>query len=268
MKLAMWHSITQTAGLSVTQRSFIQTAQSLPDPHQFLVSAPMPSNRYRRSLAVTSAVLVAALLHGCLLFWYVSRPAPLPFSAAAPLPMISMELSAPPSPVLNQPIAPPQPPKPVVPPKLDKPKVKPKPKPKPSERLVKQVEERKSVEPEPVAPAMPAATAPQTLNHNALAAPRNDTYMPADSNAAYLNNPKPDYPMEARQRHWQGTVLLRVYVGADGKALQVNIQRSSNHDTLDESALDAVKQWRFVPAKRGDTPEPCWVTVPIVFELD
>ncbi len=103
MKLALWHSITQTAGLSVTQHSFIQTAQSLPDPYPFLVSGPIPSNRYRRSLAVTSAVLVAALLHGGLLFWYVTRPAPLPFTAAAPLPMISMELSAPPSPVVNQP---------------------------------------------------------------------------------------------------------------------------------------------------------------------
>lgn len=268
MTLGLWRSITQTAGLSNNQHSFIQTAQGLPDSHPFLVSAPMPNNRCRRSMAITSAVLVVALLHGCLLFWYVSRPAPLPFSAAAPLPMISMALSAPPSPVVNKPIAPPQPPKEQVKPKPDKPKVKPKPKPKtpPSERLVKQVEELKSA-PEPVT-APPAAAAPRALNHNALAAPRNDTYVPADSNAAYFNNPKPEYPLIARQRHWQGTVLLRVYVGADGKALQVNIQRSSGHDTLDESALDAVKQWRFVPAKRGDSAEASWVTVPIVFELD
>ncbi|ANE55532.1 energy transducer TonB [Methylomonas sp. DH-1] len=264
----MWHSITQTAGLAATPRLFIQTEQGLPDPDQLLVSIPPPGNGYRRSAVVTSAVLVAALLHGGLLFWYVTRPAPLPFSAAAPLPMISMELSAPPSPVVNQPIAPPQPPKPFEPPKPEKPKAKTKPKPKPSERLVKQVEERKVLEPEPAAPAMPAAVAPQALNHNALAAPRNDTYVPADSNAAYLNNPKPEYPLVARQRHWQGTVLLRVYVGADGKAQQVNIQRSSGHDVLDESALDAVREWRFVPAKRGDFAEASWATVPIVFELD
>lgn len=250
MNWGMWQSMTQTA-------------QGLPDSHYSI-----PSDRCRRFAALTSAVLVAALLHGCLLFWYVRRPAPLPLSIAAPLPMIAMELSAPPAPVVNQPIAPAQPPKPVVLPKPDKPKVKPKPRPKPSERLVKLLEEHKTVEPEPVAPTMAAAAAPQTLNHNALATPRNDAYVPADSNAAYLNNPKPEYPMTARQRHWQGTVLLRVYVSADGKAQQVNLQRSSHHDMLDESALDAVKQWRFVPAKRGDTPESCWVTVPIVFELD
>lgn len=228
----------------------------------------MPINRYQRSASVALAVVVAGLLHLCLLFWYVTRPAPLPFSAAAPLPMISMELSAPPSPVINQPIAAPQPitPKEVVKPKPDKPKVKPKPKPqpKPSEVAVKQVEESKE---EPVS-APPAASAPQATNHSTLGAPRYDTYRPADSNAAYLNNPKPSYPMVARQRHWQGTVLLRVYVGANGKALQVNIQRSSGHDVLDESALESVRQWRFVPAKRGDTAEASWATVPIEFELD
>jgi periplasmic protein TonB len=267
MKLIMWHSLQQAAGLLIPLRTFIQAPQGWSEHYPLRVSAPMIQQRYRRPAAVTSAVLVAALLHACLLFWYVTRPAPLPFSAAAPLPMISMELSAPPSPAVNQPIAPPQPPKPIVPPKQQKPKVKPKPKPKVSERLVKQVEERKNAEPEPVAPA-PAPAAPKTLNHNTSAAPRNDTYVPADSNAAYLNNPKPEYPMEARQRHWQGTVLLRVYVGADGRALQVNLQRSSGHDVLDESALEAVREWRFVPAKRGDIAEVSWVTVPIVFELD
>lgn len=260
----MWLSLSQAASL----RTFFQSNPDLPDPQPFLVSAPMPANRYRRSAAVILAVMVAALLHGGLLFWYVTRPAPLPFSAAAPLPMISMELSAPPSPVVNQPIAPPQPPKKMVKPKLDKPKVKPKPKPKaqPSERLVKQVEEVKTA-PEPVG-APPAAAASQALNHNAMAAPRNDIYVPANSNAAYLNNTNPDYPLRARQRHWQGTVLLKVYVGADGHALKVVIARSSGHEMLDDSALEAVRQWRFVPAKRGDIPEASWATVPIQFELN
>ncbi|CAD6873222.1 hypothetical protein [Methylomonas fluvii] len=70
----MWYSITQTTSLFAIPRSFMQTAQGLPDPNHFLVLTPMPGNRYRRSVAVTSAVLVAALLHGGLLFWYVSRP--------------------------------------------------------------------------------------------------------------------------------------------------------------------------------------------------
>lgn len=223
---------------------------------------------YRRPVSISASTLLALLLHGMVLLWFTTQAAPLAFSAAAPLPMIAMELSAPPSPLNNQPIAPMEPPKPIVPPKPDKPKLKPKPKVKPSERLVKQLEERKTNEPEPPPVLAPATAAPQALNHNALAAPRNDTYMPADSNLAYLNNPKPVYPMMARQRQWQGLVLLRVYVGADGQALQVNLQRSSGHEVLDDAALDAVRKWKFVPAKRGDVAEASWATVPIQFELD
>jgi protein TonB len=223
---------------------------------------------YRRPVSVSASMVCAALLHGLVWLWFTTQAAPLAFSAAAPLPMIAMELSAPPSPLTKQPIAPTEPPKPIVPPKPDKPKLKPKPKAKVSERLVKQVEERKTAEPEQPPPAAPAAAAPQALNHNALAAPRNDTYIPADSNLAYLNNPKPVYPMTARQRQWQGLVLLRVYVGADGQALQVNLQRSSGHEVLDESALEAVRKWKFVPAKRGDVAEASWATVPIQFELN
>ena len=228
----------------------------------------IPYQHYRRPAAVAAATLAAAVLHGALLFWYVTRPAPLPFSAAAPLPMIAMELSAPPAPIVNQPIAPPQPepPKEIVKPKPDKPKRKPKskPKPKPAETAVKQVE---TVQEQAVS-APPVSSAPPALNHDVMAAPRNDTFVQADSNAAYLNNPKPDYPLMARQRRWEGLVLLRVYVTADGHAQQVIIQRSSGHDMLDESALEAVKEWRFVPAKRGDIPEASWVSVPIVFKLE
>lgn len=228
-----------------------------------LIQIPAPSRR--RLIAVTLAALVATLLHGYLLFWYATRPAPLPFSAAAPLPMISMELSAPPAPVVNQELAPPKsnPPKKVTKPKPEKPKVKPKPKLRPAETAVKQVEAQK----EEQESAPPAAAVLQSQQHDAMAAPRNDIFVPVDSNAAYLKNPKPVYPIVARRRGWEGTVVLRVYVGADGHTQRVTIQRSSGHDILDESAMDAVKKWRFVPAKRGEVAEASWVKIPIVFQL-
>jgi protein TonB len=240
---------------------------SLPDSAGVPLPLPTSPRQYRRSLAVTSSVLLAALLHGSLLFWYIHRPAPLPFSAAAPLPMIDMVLSAPATPTVNQPIAPPTP----LPPKEEKKpdpkplkKPKPKPKPLPSETKVKQVEVQKD-EPDS---APPTSSAPLTDNHERAAAPRNDTYTPANSDANYLSNPKPVYPMTARQRHWEGLVLLRVYVTADGHAGEVLVQRSSGHAELDESALEAVKKWRFVPAKRGEFAEASWASVPIDFELE
>lgn len=230
----------------------------------FTTSGP---NSSRRRLAMLSAALVAALLHGCLLFCYLHRPAPLPFAAAAPLPMIDMMLSAPPSPAVNQPIAPPTPLPPKITPKPDpKPlnKPKPKPKPLPAETKTKQVDPQKE---EPVS-APPVSSAPPSENHERMAAPRNDTYVPADSNANYLNNPKPVYPLLARQRQWEGLVLLRVHITADGHVDQVAVQRSSGHEVLDESALEAVRNWRFVPAKRGDFAEASWASVPIEFELN
>jgi len=259
----MRHSIIRFPTLSL----FLPSALSPPNDGGLPLSMAPGTAGYRRPLGVLSATLAAVLLHGCLLFWYIHRPAPLPFSAAAPLPMIDMMLSAPPSPAVNQPIAPPTP----LPPKaLKKPdpkplkKPKPKPKPLPSETKVKQVETQKE---EPVS-APPAASAPLADNHERMAAPRNDVYVPADSNANYLNNPKPVYPMLARQRHWEGLVLLRVYITADGHAAQVMVQRSSGHEVLDDSALEAVKNWRFVPAKRGEFAEASWASVPIDFSLE
>ena len=63
-------------------------------------------------------------------------------------------------------------------------------------------------------------------------------------------------------------MLLRVQVSADGFAGVVTVQKSSGFERLDESALNSVKNWRFVPAKKGDQNIVSWVLVPIVFSLN
>jgi protein TonB len=92
-------------------------------------------------------------------------------------------------------------------------------------------------------------------------------YEGAKSNAAYLHNPKPDYPPLAKRRQWEGRVLLKVRVLANGTAAAVSVDTSSGHDLLDEAALEAVRQWHFVPAKRGGQPVDSWVNIPINFNL-
>jgi protein TonB len=84
----------------------------------------------------------------------------------------------------------------------------------------------------------------------------------------YLNNPKPAYPQEAKQRGHQGEVTLRVEVLASGQVGQIEIRRSSGHEILDRSALATVKQWQFVPAKRGKESIPLWVNIPIKFRIE
>ncbi len=85
--------------------------------------------------------------------------------------------------------------------------------------------------------------------------------------AAYLNNPKPAYPAQARKMGIEGRVTLKVFVSKEGKPLHIEVAESSGHDLLDKAAFDAVKNWRFVPARKGDVPYDEWVHVPVAFVL-
>lgn len=83
----------------------------------------------------------------------------------------------------------------------------------------------------------------------------------------YVNNPKPQYPSEARRRGYEGEVLLRVKVLANGHVGQIELKNSSGHKILDQSAIEAVKQWRFIPAMRDGEAIDLWVNIPIKFQL-
>lgn len=86
-------------------------------------------------------------------------------------------------------------------------------------------------------------------------------------NANYLNNPAPYYPQSAKRKGIQGKVLLSVVVKIDGTADSVKIARSSGSSDLDEAALDAVKQWKFIPAHRGSQSVQANVIVPVEFKI-
>jgi periplasmic protein TonB len=83
----------------------------------------------------------------------------------------------------------------------------------------------------------------------------------------YDQNPKPPYPNLARQRGWQGVVILAVTVLEDGSPNQLTIQTSSGHDLLDKTALKTVKQWHFLPGTKNNIPTPMEVLVPVHFLL-
>jgi len=85
--------------------------------------------------------------------------------------------------------------------------------------------------------------------------------------ASYLNNPAPQYPSSAKRRNIEGKVLLEVLVDANGNAEKIVISRSSGFAILDNAALEAVKNWRFVPAKKAGKAVAAQVTVPIEFKI-
>lgn len=106
-------------------------------------------------------------------------------------------------------------------------------------------------------PPMAATAATSTVRHDS----------PAGFDADYLNNPAPVYPAAARRAGEQGRVLLLVKVSPQGQAEQVELRQGSGFSRLDEAAMTAVRQWRFVPARRGDEPIAASVIVPITFRL-
>jgi protein TonB len=83
----------------------------------------------------------------------------------------------------------------------------------------------------------------------------------------YRDTPRPDYPESARREGRQGGVLLRVLVDEQGRSKKIEINRSSGSEALDRAAAEAIKHWRFIPARYGDQPVESWIRIPIDFSL-
>lgn len=81
-------------------------------------------------------------------------------------------------------------------------------------------------------------------------------------------NLKPEYPDRARAAHLQGTVVIAVLVSAYGTPTDVSLEKSSGHPDLDMAAINAVKRWKFVPARYGSDAVADWTAVGIRFEMD
>ena len=79
-----------------------------------------------------------------------------------------------------------------------------------------------------------------------------------------LSKVEPQYTEEARQAKLQGTVVLYVEVGPDGRASNVRVQRSLGMG-LDEKAIEAVKQWRFRPGMKDGKPVTVVATIEVNF---
>jgi protein TonB len=56
-------------------------------------------------------------------------------------------------------------------------------------------------------------------------------------------------------------------ITAQGTVADVQVERSAGHPDLDQSALEAVRRWRFEPARRGGEAVAVWVIIPVEFKL-
>ncbi len=79
--------------------------------------------------------------------------------------------------------------------------------------------------------------------------------------------PNPEFSEEARKAKYQGSVLLRLIVDADGRPTNISVLKSPGLG-LDEKAIEKVRTWRFKPALGPNgKPVPVWVTVEVTFRL-
>jgi periplasmic protein TonB len=202
------------------------------------------------------------IAHGAVAVWVLMRP-PLPEDAVQ-VPEVQsyieiIELAQLETAVL-QPVSEPEP--------ISEPAPIPKPKPTPEPKKPKN-----DVAPDKAAPVPVVSLASEVAQKTeekpvAVIKPKAlPETQPARYEAAYLNNPPPVYPRISKRLREQGTVLLRVQVDAQGRAITVDVSESSGFARLDDAAQEAVRQWRFIPAQRGGEAISAAVLVPIEFKL-
>lgn len=182
----------------------------------------------------------------------VRRPMPIPVRRAAPKPA-SVVPSEPPKPILQSEA----PPEPASAPTRT---AAPNPPPDPAKTAAA------TASPAVAAPAAAATTSSAAAPSQPAAAPVAVT--PPRSDATHLDNPPPVYPPVSRRLGEQGQVLLEVRIEPDGTVSEIRLKRSSGFERLDNAAMKTVRNWRYVPARRGDQPIAWWYLQPIVFTLN
>lgn len=204
------------------------------------------------------ALAIVAALHGAAIAWLASQVAETP--PQPPVLMVRMLAAEQPAPVVPTPPRPPTPVKPETAPTKTQAKPTPRPQVTPSPQLAAQSTAPAAAEVAPPAekPA-PAAAAPVAAAPAPISEPRFD--------ADYLDNPAPAYPPLSRRLGEEGRVVLRVFVEPDGRPSQLQVKTGSGFERLDKAAENAVRRWKFVPARRGQEAVGAWVLVPVVFSL-
>jgi TonB family protein len=82
-----------------------------------------------------------------------------------------------------------------------------------------------------------------------------------------LKEVRPKYTPDALRDRIQGTVVLEVVVGRDGRPTAIRVMRSLDPAGLDEEAVLAARDWRFTPGRVGDTPVDVLVTIQVDFTI-
>ena len=91
-----------------------------------------------------------------------------------------------------------------------------------------------------------------TVSSTVLARPSNYFYRvsPSDSSLkqeAALYAKRPEYPVDARQKHFTGSGVFALHIRSNGTVERVEVLKSIGHTILDQAAVAAFREWRFRP---------------------
>ena len=172
----------------------------------------------------------------------------------------------PPQPVPKPPV--PTPPKPITPQKQPTPKALSTPQPKPLaiNDTTPSTNAPIGVVSQAASTAATAAAAPAApTTESAPAAPAKIEQPTVD--ARYSDQDQTVYPAMSRRLGEQGTTVLKVLIGPDGKAISAQLVKSSGFERLDKAAYDTVMRRRYVPGTRDGVPIALSYNAPIVWVL-
>ncbi len=180
--------------------------------------------------------------------------------AVAEVAPLMVDLVAPPAPPV--PAVPPPPP-PSAPPQLKKPP--------PQAALVAATPSPAPVvfeaPPPPVEPPAPIVAIDPPPAPPAPTAPAPQAKTVAITQVSYLTPPVLTYPATSKRFGESGDAQVRILVDAEGLPRQMQLIKSTGFQRLDDAALATVRATRFKPYTENGVPQPFWVVMPLVFEL-
>ncbi|MET0249474.1 MAG: energy transducer TonB [Sphingobium sp.] len=245
------------AELRLFEEPEIVTGLNEPDPARPVPLRGVPSVRSHYGAKRPPnylAILLILIFHAVLI--YAIAQARQHYVRAKEARLSVVNLSPPPPPPASETPPPPSSPQIIAPPPVVRIPVNEPP------RLVTTTEPVR-ISPVPVAivapPSPPAPPAPP--------APVSTTIQGGDLSAQMVSGKPPRYPIESRRQHEQGTVVLSLTVGVDGRVESIAVAHSSGSARLDNAARDAVRHWRWQPLVREGHPMRVRGIVEIPFML-
>lgn len=90
---------------------------------------------------------------------------------------------------------------------------------------------------------------------------------PGRENPVPVRTVAPEYPRDLKADGVSGLVMVKCTIDEQGNVSGTDIVKSSN-DKFDKFATEALKKWKFKPARQDGEPISVQVTIPIKFTVD